>query len=224
MSDTQILDLIQKAKETKATRLNLSNRKLSELPPEIGQLSELQVLWLNGNRFEQLPPEIGQLRNLRRLRLHKNHLAALPPEIGQLTELRDLTLYSNQLIALPPQIGNLHKLQRLITADNKISKLPDEIAQLSELRELNLGNQLRKRKRLVLISSLGRIESQIDQRRPLAVALSASLCRIQRLKSASCTFRNPMTSSATLKADSRAHHWQCANDCNPISQSFRRLQ
>jgi Leucine-rich repeat (LRR) protein len=122
MSDTQILDLIQKARETKATRLNLSNRKLTKLPPEIGQLIELQVLWLNDNQLEHLPPEIGQLQNLRRLRLHNNRLTSLPPEIGQLTELRDLTLYSNQLTALPPQIGNLHNLQRLIMAGNKISK------------------------------------------------------------------------------------------------------
>jgi len=34
MSDNEILGLIEKAKETKATRLNLANHNLSELPPE----------------------------------------------------------------------------------------------------------------------------------------------------------------------------------------------
>lgn len=61
MSHTRALELIQRARERKATRLNLSNLNLTELPPEIGQLTELRVLWLHQNQLQHLTPEIGQL-------------------------------------------------------------------------------------------------------------------------------------------------------------------
>jgi hypothetical protein len=47
-----------------------SQYKLTELPPEIGQLTELQVLWLHDNQLKHL-----------HLTLHKNQLTALPPEL-----------------------------------------------------------------------------------------------------------------------------------------------
>ena len=47
----------------------------------------------------QLPPEIGQLSNLQELTLGCNQLTTLPPEIGQLTKLRELWLMRNPLDA-----------------------------------------------------------------------------------------------------------------------------
>ena len=62
--------------------------QLSALPPEIGQLTALQYLYLGGNQLSALPPEIGQLTALQSLDLRGNQLSALPPEIGQLTALQ----------------------------------------------------------------------------------------------------------------------------------------
>src|SRR5215207_4099044 len=84
------------------TALNLRALRLSVLPPEIGQLTELTELILYDNYLSVLPPEIGQLTELRELNLARNQLGALPPEIGQLTELTRLDLSDNQLSTLPP--------------------------------------------------------------------------------------------------------------------------
>jgi Leucine-rich repeat (LRR) protein len=37
---------------------------LTELSPEIGQLTSLDTLRLEGNQLTELPPEIGELTNL----------------------------------------------------------------------------------------------------------------------------------------------------------------
>jgi Leucine-rich repeat (LRR) protein len=125
--------------------LDLSNKNLSQLPPEIGQLTCLQQLFLGSNELSQLPPEIGQLTCLQQLYLSNNQLSQLPPEIGQLTNLQQLTLFNNQLSDLPREIGKLTDLQYLYLGNNHLSRLPGEIIQLISLQYLSLlNNQLRE--------------------------------------------------------------------------------
>ncbi|MGE0882914.1 MAG: COR domain-containing protein [Blastocatellales bacterium] len=131
---------IAEARRTNSPRLNLSNLGLTELPPELFDLTNLRVLWLNDNQLRSLPPEIGVLRQLARLRLNRNGLAALPPEFGALTELRELRLLDNQLAALPDTFWNLTKLRILGLGGNCLTDLPAAIGQLQELKILGLGD------------------------------------------------------------------------------------
>ncbi len=137
------LAAIKKAARTGATELDLSDTQLTTLPPEIGQLLNLQSLTLYDIQLTTLPPEIGQLLKLQSLTLYGNQLTTLPPEIGQLLNLQSLTLSDNQLTTLPPEIGQLLNLQSLILSDNQLTTLPPEIGQLLNLQSLTLyGNQL----------------------------------------------------------------------------------
>ncbi|WP_392481587.1 COR domain-containing protein [Nostoc sp. C110] len=143
MTNEELLQIIQKAANRKARELDLSYKSLTTLPPEIGQLTNLQTLDLWGNQLSSLPPEIGQLTNLQTLDLWGNQLSSLPPEIGQLTNLQSLYLYSNQLSSLPTEIGQLTNLQTLDLRYNQLSSLPPEIVQLTNLQTLDLrSNQL----------------------------------------------------------------------------------
>ena len=81
--------------------------KITWLPPEIGQLQQLQQLQLDSNRLTTLPPEIGQLQQLQKLSPGGNRLTTLPPEIGKLRQLQQLNLRENQLTTLPPEIAQL---------------------------------------------------------------------------------------------------------------------
>ena len=54
--------------------LNLTAAGLTELPPEIGDLTWLSALLLGENQLTELPPEIGDLTNLHRLGLGRNQL------------------------------------------------------------------------------------------------------------------------------------------------------
>jgi Leucine-rich repeat (LRR) protein len=125
------------------TFLDLSRAGLTYLPPEICQLSKLQVLRLRFNQLTSLPGEIGQLSQLQGLFLYQNQLTSLPTEIGQLSQLQTLDLKENQLTSLPVEIGQLSQLTRLDLNQNQLTALPAVISQLSQLQLLDLSqNQL----------------------------------------------------------------------------------
>ena len=116
---------------------------ITSVPPEIGNLVNLQFLNLSGNQLTSLPPEIGNLVNLQRLELGKNQLASLPPEIGNLVNLRSLSIWDNQLTSLPPEIGNLVNLEYLEASANQLTSLPSEFGNLVNLVTIGLmDNQL----------------------------------------------------------------------------------
>jgi len=128
---------------TNLTQIHLNGNQLTTLPPEIGQLKKLTQIHLHDNQLTTLPPEISQLKKLAFVHLDNNHLASLPPEIGQLTKLTALYLDKNQLTTLPPEIGQLTRLTILSLSDNKLTNLPSEIGQLANLTALYLDdNQL----------------------------------------------------------------------------------
>jgi len=123
--------------------LNLCFKRLTGLPPEIGNLRNVVKLILSNNRLVNIPKEIGNLSNLWILDLSWNQLTDLPVEIGNLSHLRELILYRNQLTSIPKEIGNLCNLTALILDNNRLTGLPLEIGNLSKLVHLGLVyNQL----------------------------------------------------------------------------------
>ncbi|MBK8038882.1 MAG: leucine-rich repeat domain-containing protein [Verrucomicrobiaceae bacterium] len=122
------------------THFALFSNQLTSLPPEIGQLSALTDLNLSDNQFTSLPPQIGKLSALTTIALHNNRLTSLPPEIGQLSALTELRLDNNQLTSLPPEIGQLRALTELNLLHNQLASLPPEIGQLKALTVLSLDN------------------------------------------------------------------------------------
>ena len=85
-----------KVEDSAVTRLDLSwNGLTGPIPPELGQLTNLQRLDLSGNGLTgPIPSELGQLTNLRRL--YDNGLSGpIPSELGQLTNLEWLRLSWN---------------------------------------------------------------------------------------------------------------------------------
>ncbi len=70
--------------------LNLyHNHLIGTLPPEIGNLTALEVLALSYNILTTLPPEIGNLTVLEELYLNNNALTALPPRVRQPRRLEE---------------------------------------------------------------------------------------------------------------------------------------
>ncbi|MGD1853604.1 MAG: COR domain-containing protein [Leptolyngbyaceae cyanobacterium] len=154
MTRDQLLRVIDEAAQKGLAELDLSKSELTELPPEIGQLTQLEKLILGNqdrrigqasNQIRYLPPEIGKLRKLSWLDLSSNQLNDLPAEIGDLKNLSILNLRDNRLQNLPPSISKLKKITRLSLYGNQLQKLPIEITQLTNLSRLDLSkNKLRE--------------------------------------------------------------------------------
>ncbi|TKJ40235.1 GTPase [candidate division LCP-89 bacterium B3_LCP] len=140
MTKKQLLKIIEKAARDEVTTLDLSSKKITELPPEIGNLTNLTYLYLANNQLTSLPPEIGNLTNLTNLYLDYNQLTSLPSEFGNLTNIINLSLSDNQLNSLPPEIGNLTSFEFLYLNRNQLTTLPSELGNLTDLGALDLAN------------------------------------------------------------------------------------
>uniref|UniRef100_H3BYD4 P53-induced death domain protein 1 n=1 Tax=Tetraodon nigroviridis TaxID=99883 RepID=H3BYD4_TETNG len=115
--------------------LDLSFNQLSCVPACLLSLP-LSSLLLCQNQISELPPDIGQLSSLTYLSLVGNKLVTLPPSLGQLTRLHTLDVSLNLLQQLPDEIGSLGSLVRLEISQNKLRQLPESMGSLSSLREL----------------------------------------------------------------------------------------
>ncbi|MBN1431118.1 MAG: leucine-rich repeat domain-containing protein [Anaerolineae bacterium] len=113
-----------------------NNNLLGALPPEIGHLNELRMLWLDHNQLSKIPSTIGQLVKLQDLALSDNQLVVLPAEIGRLTQLQMLYLNDNRLQEIPREIGRLTNLEALDLSGNQFAEFPAEIRYLSNLKNL----------------------------------------------------------------------------------------
>ena len=81
--------------------LDLSANDLrGTIPPELGDLSDLESLNLSENKLRgSIPPELGDLSNLELLNLANNQLeGVIPAELGSLTYLQGLGLDGNSLL------------------------------------------------------------------------------------------------------------------------------
>ncbi|MBE9063084.1 leucine-rich repeat domain-containing protein [cf. Phormidesmis sp. LEGE 11477] len=132
------LSFIDEVATRRQTKLNLSSCDLTELPPEVGKLSDLEWLILSDNRLKSLPESITQLTNLQCLDLSGNLLSDLPESIGYLTELQELNLSGNYLSTFPDIIRQLPALRWLVLNSNQISNLPIWTEDLAKLDVLDL--------------------------------------------------------------------------------------
>ncbi|XP_035039608.2 leucine-rich repeat-containing protein 69 [Hippoglossus stenolepis] len=158
----QMAEFVVRASYGKATSLNLSSKKLKEVPQCVFSLTSLSVLLLNNNCITALPSQLTSLQHLAELNLGNNALKEIPAVLRHLESLKKLYLFSNQITAvspevmgalrnlvvlnlnhnqiqrLPPEIKSLRKLRHLSVLDNNLEEVPAELGHLTKLSEMNL--------------------------------------------------------------------------------------
>lgn len=117
------------------------------LPPELGDLDELQrlELWDIGIKGE-IPDELGRLDQLRTLIITMSTVSGnIPSSLGELRNLTTLYLPGNQLTGeIPSTLGNLSNLYYLVLSNNRLSgEIPRSMGNFGRLNWLRLNhNQL----------------------------------------------------------------------------------
>ncbi|MFM6517448.1 MAG: leucine-rich repeat domain-containing protein, partial [Microcystis panniformis] len=104
MTAQEVLELIQRVKDERAGKLDLSGRNLTEIPPEIAQLTSLRVLELSSNQIREIPEALAQLTSLQRLYLDNNQIREIPEALAHLVNLKRLVLQNNPITNVPPEI------------------------------------------------------------------------------------------------------------------------
>ena len=149
-------------KSTQLTTLKIAGNNISgRIPPEIGDLVQLQLFDLSSNHLVgEVPKEFRKLTYLSKLMLNGNKLyGGLPLGLGSLINLEYLDLSTNKFgKAIPRNIGNLVKLHYLNMSNNKfILNIPVQMCELAHLSQLDLS----------LNSLEGEIPSQISNMQSL---------------------------------------------------------
>ena len=129
------------------THLDLTYNNLSgQLPAAIGQLTELQQLWLSTNQLTgNIPSEIGNLTQLKMLDLSSNQLGgAIPSQLGNLTSLSELLLSYNELSgSIPLELGNMAQMGSMSLEGNQLTgNIPPQLAMMQSLYGLYLGGNM----------------------------------------------------------------------------------
>ncbi|KAK8692609.1 hypothetical protein V6N13_076065 [Hibiscus sabdariffa] len=123
--------------------LNLSYNPFSpgRIPPELGNLTNLEILWLTEcNLVGEIPNSLGRLKKLTDLDLAFNNLVGnIPGSLTELVSVVQIELYNNSLTGeLPRGFSNLTQLRLLDASMNQLTgTIPDELTQLP-LESLNL--------------------------------------------------------------------------------------
>ena len=97
--------------------LNLTGR----IPPELGELSHLYTLHLDGNRLTgPIPPELGNLTRLTMLSLDGNRLSGpIPPALANLSNVEQLWLADNRLTgSIPPALAGIERLSLAVAGND----------------------------------------------------------------------------------------------------------
>lgn len=142
-----VLRKIGEAKTSQARELDLSNTwgasdefKLTEIPSEIFELEQLEVLKLGHNLLTSVPALIGRLQNLRELDLTHNQLVELPDTLKALLSLTSLNLSSNKLETIPEWLSELPSLRVLDLGFNRLKAVPRTLSRMKQLTSLKLSN------------------------------------------------------------------------------------
>ncbi len=117
----------------RVTGLDLAYNQLAgALPGEVGSLSELRELTLQGNQLSGLPAQLGSLTNLIWLSLHTNELSgAIPPRLGQPGQ-PDMALSSHQPVERrnPRRLARIEQLEVSLSPSQPVERPPRPVGRV----------------------------------------------------------------------------------------------
>jgi len=161
----EVLERIRKAKEDKATYLDLMDMGIIELPNELFDLKSLVNLNLRNNHLTTIPSKIKNLEKLSVLWLGNNKLRKFPEVLTKLTSLHLLDVSNNKITYIPVEKLSTTNLRDLDSSGNP---LVDNAKYLFAGQKFIQNNNLNWKKRFVFeyvfeYDTKGYIEGDLDK-------------------------------------------------------------
>jgi Leucine-rich repeat (LRR) protein len=100
---------------------------LSEIPQNIGDLSELESLIIKRGNIESIPDSLFTISSLKHLDLSGNKINNLGEELSKLKNLEFLDVSQNQLDSFPDVVSKMIFLKDIIVYDNPLKDINDDL-------------------------------------------------------------------------------------------------
>ena len=225
-----LLEKIQEAKEKQLKELDLrsewdakDDKKLTQIPVEVFELKQLEILNLRNNLLKSVPESITKLQNLTGLYLTSNRLTEVPMSITKLQSLTGLDLRDNQLTEVPESIAKLQNLTGLDLSGNQLTKVPESITGLQNLT----GLDLRDNRLTEVPESITKLQNltELDLRDNRLTEVSESITGLQSLTGLDLT-SNQLTEvpEAIDKLQNLTGLYLSGNQLTEVTESITGLQ
>ena len=115
-------------KLTSLTWLDCGHNQIAALQREhLAGLDRLSTLRANNNLIASLPVEVGDLLQLQSVWIHNNKLKSLPDSFGNLKDLVEFLAWNNTLEFLAESLGGLSDINVIDVRHNKIKAFPSKL-------------------------------------------------------------------------------------------------
>jgi len=166
-----------KALLKKSTTLNLSDKKLDEIPQALFDFPEITELNLSKNEIKVIPAEIEKLSNLKVLNLSDNYLKKIDDNLAKLNKLKSLDISDNNMDEIPLVIFKLVQLEflnisEICSANRDFVSMPQEVINLKKLKSFKLSGL---RYRITDYPEFKHLEGNPIDLNPIKAAYSAYL-------------------------------------------------
>lgn len=112
----------------------LNGNQITEVPAEIGLLSNVTFFYFNDNKIRRIPAAFGQIAGLSGVYFTRNRIDYIAPDIFFVKKLRKFEIKQNRVRSIPKEIGHAKHIIHLNLAYNPINELPESIVNLASLR------------------------------------------------------------------------------------------
>ena len=168
LTDEQLLDLIETAKNNDWTTLDLSNCGLKSLPDELWEVTSLKLLYIGNmdpqgspNDISEISGKISNLTNLEALSISNLNAPHIPAEMKMLPKLTYLDCFGCNYKRIPLNLLNsriksigiecwdiaqfrklfqIRKIEEIYITSSMVDTIPEEIGSLRHLKKLMISN------------------------------------------------------------------------------------
>ena len=168
------------------TELNICDKNINEIPPEIENLSNLLVVLADCNNIKELPLELFKLKSLAMLSLSNNNISEIPHEIEKVN-IFYLDISNNPIKTLPEIIYKKKRISNLLLHNTNIQVILEDICQLKNLITLTfddkqLSTVVKYLSYFPNINSINLTHSNYDETSPLIQNLNLKYDKKEWLK------------------------------------------